>query len=108
MTSEVLHADNNPPESMVSSIAIFLGGTAIGAVAALLLAPQAGRESRKQLSDYGRRTGQTMREWATTASNVFATGEKAEEAPLEASREEKRAGANGEVTAAGLGSLMLA
>ena len=27
----------------------FLGGAAIGAVAALLLAPQAGRESREQL-----------------------------------------------------------
>jgi len=33
----------------------FLSGAALGAVAALLLAPQSGRESRKQLRGYARR-----------------------------------------------------
>jgi gas vesicle protein len=86
MTSDVLQADSKPTESMVPSMAIFLGGAAVGAIAALLLAPQAGRESRQQLSEYGRRTGETMREWATVASDLFATGEEVREATLEASR----------------------
>lgn len=72
MTSEVLNADSKVTGSMGPSLAIFLGGAAVGAIAALLLAPQAGRESRKQLSEYGRRTGETMSEWATAASGLFA------------------------------------
>lgn len=76
MTSDVLHADSQSTASMVPSLAIFLGGAAVGAIAALLLAPQAGRESRRQLNEYGRRTGETIRDWATAASDQFATGEK--------------------------------
>ena len=51
----------------------------------MLLAPQAGRDSRKQLSECGRRTGETMRDWATAASDLFATREEVSEAALEAS-----------------------
>ena len=85
MTSDVLHADSKPTASMVPSLAIFLGGAAVGAIAALLLAPQAGRESRTQLNEYGRRTGEAMRDWAAAASDLFAIGEKVSDAALEAS-----------------------
>ena len=72
MTSDVLHADNQSTASMVPSLVIFLGGATVGAIAALLLAPQAGRESRELLGEYRRRTGETRREWATWASDLFA------------------------------------
>jgi gas vesicle protein len=84
MAGEVLHADSKPSESMVTSMAMFLGGATIGALAALLLAPHAGHESRGQLSEFGRRTGETMREWATAASDLFTTGTKLSEAAPEA------------------------
>lgn len=87
MTSDVLHADSKPTVSMVPSLAIFLSGAAVGAIAALLLAPQAGRESRKQLREYSRRSGETMWGWATAASDPFAIGEKVTEAALDASRQ---------------------
>jgi hypothetical protein len=71
MAGEVVHADSKPSESMGISMAMFLGGATIGALAALLLAPQVGRESRGQLSEFGRRTGETMREWATGGVRSF-------------------------------------
>lgn len=86
MTSEVLTADSKGTQFMGPSLAIFLGGAAVGAIAALLLAPQAGRESRKQLSEYGRCTGETISEWATATSGLFATGKNVKEAAQEASR----------------------
>ena len=92
MTSEVINADRTETESMGLSLAIFVGGAAVGAIAALLLAPQAGRESRKQLREYGRRTGQTMRDWATAASGLFAGGEKVNEAAPEGSEKSSHAG----------------
>jgi hypothetical protein len=85
MASDVPTVESTPTDSLVRSVAIFVSGASVGAIAALLLTPQTGRESRKQLSTYGRRTGETMREWATAASDLFATGEKVREAaPLEA------------------------
>jgi gas vesicle protein len=45
----------------------FLAGAAIGAVAALLLAPQSGRESRDQLRRYARRTQDGLRDVAGKA-----------------------------------------
>ena len=87
MTSDVLHADSKPTESMIRSMAIFLGGAAVGTIAALLFAPQPGRESRQQLSEYGRRTGEKMRDWGTAASTLFATREQVDEPALEASGE---------------------
>lgn len=85
MMSEILNTDSKPTESTVSSMAIFVGGAAVGAIAALLLAPQAGPEARKQLSEYGRRTGERMREWATPASDLFATAENENSTAEEAS-----------------------
>ena len=49
----------------------FLGGAAIGAVVALLLAPQAGRESREQLRGYARRAEGNLRDLAGRAGETF-------------------------------------
>ena len=84
MTSEGLHAEGKVTASMVQSVAIFVGGAAVGAIAALLLAPHAGRESRRQLSEYGRRIGEAMRGWAMAASELFATRETVSAATPEA------------------------
>src|SRR5436853_607694 len=43
-------------------ILAFLSGAAVGAVAALLMAPQSGDESREQLKSYARRAGENLRE----------------------------------------------
>ena len=75
MTKEILNADTTRTESMGAAMAILVGGAVVGAIAALLLAPQAGRESGKQLREYGRRTGNTMREWATGVSGLFNMGQ---------------------------------
>ena len=48
----------------------FLGGAAIGAVAALLLAPQTGRESREQLRGYARRAEDNLRDMASRAGDA--------------------------------------
>ena len=45
----------------------FLGGAALGAVAALLLAPQTGRESREQLRGYARRAEGDLQDLAGRA-----------------------------------------
>ena len=92
MASEVLTAESKPTDPLVTSAAVFVGGAAVGAIAALLLAPQAGRESRKQLSEYGRRTGETMREWATAASDLFATGGEPDRACTERPEARKASG----------------
>ena len=49
----------------------FLSGTALGAVAALLLAPQSGRESREQLRGYTRKAEDNLRDLAGRAGEVF-------------------------------------
>ncbi|SPP65538.1 YtxH domain-containing protein [Nitrospira lenta] len=49
----------------------FLSGAALGAVAALLLAPQSGRESREQLRGYARRAEDNLRDLAGRASESF-------------------------------------
>ena len=46
MSSDAFNTDSQPSASMGASVAIFLAGATVGAIAALLLAPQAGRESR--------------------------------------------------------------
>ena len=48
----------------------FLSGAVLGAVAALLLAPQSGRESREQLRGYARRAEEGLREVTGKASEV--------------------------------------
>ncbi len=49
----------------------FLSGAALGVVAALLLAPQSGRESREQLRGYARRAEDNLRDLAGRAGEAF-------------------------------------
>jgi gas vesicle protein len=49
----------------------FLSGAALGAVAALLLAPQSGRESREQLRVYARRAEDNLRDLAGQAGETL-------------------------------------
>ena len=49
----------------------FLSGAALGAVAALLLTPQTGRESREQLRGYARRAEGNLRDLAGRAGEAF-------------------------------------
>jgi gas vesicle protein len=49
----------------------FLSGAALGTVAALLLAPQSGRESREQLRGYARRAEDGLRGLAGRAGDAF-------------------------------------
>lgn len=52
-------------------ILAFLSGVALGAVAALLLAPQTGRESRELLRGYARRAEDNLRDLAGRAGEAF-------------------------------------
>lgn len=49
----------------------FVGGGLVGAVIALLLAPQSGRESREQLREYARRAEEQANELAEKATQVM-------------------------------------
>jgi len=49
----------------------FLAGATAGAVAALLLAPQSGRDSRNQLRSYAQRTEEGIRELAERAGELW-------------------------------------
>lgn len=49
----------------------FLSGAAMGAVAALLLAPQSGEESRERLRGYARRAEEGLRDLAGRAGETF-------------------------------------
>jgi len=49
----------------------FLTGTAMGAMAALLLAPESGSESRDQLRRYARRAEGNLRDLAGRAGEVY-------------------------------------
>ena len=57
--------------SAAGVVLAFLSGAALGAVAALLLAPQTGRESREQLRGYARRAEGNLRELAGCAGQAF-------------------------------------
>jgi gas vesicle protein len=48
----------------------FMAGAAVGAVAALLLAPQSGAESREQLRGYARRAEESLRDVADKATEA--------------------------------------
>lgn len=50
---------------------IFLIGGLVGAAAALLLAPQSGRESREQLRRYARRAEENLHELADEATEAM-------------------------------------
>ena len=57
--------------SAAAVVLVFLSGAALGAVAALLLAPQTGRESREQLRGYARRAEGDLRDLAGCAGETF-------------------------------------
>lgn len=69
MANEMAHTDQG--SGLSGSTILFVAGAAAGAIAALLFAPQAGRETRRQLNEYGKRTSETMNEWATAAYNLL-------------------------------------
>jgi gas vesicle protein len=57
--------------SAAAVVLVFLSGAALGAVAALLLAPQTGRESREQLRGYARRAEDNLCDLAGRAGETF-------------------------------------
>jgi gas vesicle protein len=57
--------------SAAAVVLVFLSGAALGAVAALLLAPQTGRESREQLRGYARRAEDNLWDLADRAGETF-------------------------------------
>ena len=57
--------------SSAAVVLVFLSGAALGAVAALLLAPQTGRESREKLRVYARRAEGNLCDLAGRAGEVF-------------------------------------
>jgi gas vesicle protein len=54
-----------------AAVFAFLGGAALGAFAALLLAPQTGRTTRAQLRGYAKKAQDTLREVADEAGQRF-------------------------------------
>ncbi len=74
MANEITHTDEG--SKLSASITLFVAGAAAGAIAALLFAPQAGRETRRQLNEYGKRTSDTMNQWATAAYDLFTDHDK--------------------------------
>jgi gas vesicle protein len=57
--------------SAAAVVLVFLSGAALGAVAALLLAPQTGRESREQLRGYARRAEDNLWDLADRAGETL-------------------------------------
>ena len=57
--------------SAAAVVLVFLSGAALGAVAALLLTPQTGRESREQLRGYARRAEGNLRDLAGCAGEAL-------------------------------------
>lgn len=63
---------NNQSGASAGSVALaFLSGALLGAVAAFLLAPQPGRESRERLVGYARRTGEDLRDLRDRATDAW-------------------------------------
>jgi gas vesicle protein len=54
-----------------AALLVFLSGAALGAIAALLLAPQSGHKTREQLRGYARKAEDTLREVAGEAGQRF-------------------------------------
>ena len=57
--------------SSAAVLLAFISGAALGAVAALLLAPQSGEDSREQLRGYARRAEDNLRDLAGQAGDVL-------------------------------------
>lgn len=62
---------DNQGSSSAGVLLAFLSGAALGAVAALLLTPQTGREAREQLRGYARRAEGNLRDLAGCAGQTF-------------------------------------
>ena len=62
---------DNQGSSAAGVLLAFLSGAALGAVAAVLLTPQTGRESREQLRGYARRAEGNLRDLAGCAGQTF-------------------------------------
>ncbi|HKQ35547.1 MAG TPA: YtxH domain-containing protein [Nitrospiraceae bacterium] len=62
---------DNQGSSGAGVLLAFLSGAALGAVAAVLLTPQTGRESREQLRGYARRAEGNLRDLAGCAGQTF-------------------------------------
>lgn len=95
MDNDVKPTTENGASGVTGSIMIFLGGAAAGAVAALLLAPKNGQECRKQLLQYGRRTGETISGWVGKGYATVATKQEGEAKPTV---QETETGTPGETT----------
>ncbi|MDR4479753.1 MAG: YtxH domain-containing protein [Nitrospira sp.] len=63
-------ADNQGPSSAAVLLG-FLSGAALGAVAAILLAPRSGQESREMLRGYARRAEDGLRDMVGEAGERF-------------------------------------
>lgn len=66
-------ADDNRGVSGEAVIVAFLTGAMVGAVAALLLAPQSGQESRERLRNYAKRTEEDFRDLTERATDTWDT-----------------------------------
>lgn len=64
-------ADDDRGFSPGTVILAFLSGTLMGAAAALLLAPQAGRETREQLRGYAKKTEENLHDLAGKAGEAY-------------------------------------
>ena len=60
---------NNSGASAGSVALAFLSGALLGAVTAVILAPQTGRESRERVTGYARRTGNDLRDLKDRATD---------------------------------------
>jgi gas vesicle protein len=60
---------NNSGASAGSVALAFLSGALLGAVTAVILAPQTGRESRERVTGYARRTGNDLRDLKNRATD---------------------------------------
>lgn len=63
-------ATNHSGASAGSVALAFLSGALLGAVTAIMLAPQPGRESRERVTGYAKRTSEDLREFKDRATEV--------------------------------------
>ncbi len=62
---------NNHSGASAGSVALaFLSGALLGAVTAIMLAPQPGRESRDRITGYARRTGEDLLDMKDRATDA--------------------------------------
>ena len=79
MAHEVSDADKTA--GLTESVSIFFGWGRRGCRCGHALRAAGRPETRKQLREYGRRTGDTMSEWKKAAFDLVASSTKTEAAP---------------------------